>query len=143
MPQVHAISRDINRRMFRGRQLVSKADNHKEKPQLQANFFIKVHSVLSHENNLETICWAAALINKLFIVRKWLGQRLNINPNRKHIRSKNQSRLCYRNPGLCVWRREGKELRFGSTWARVRTKLQHAGCILHVLTNGYLLLFSE
>ena len=34
----------------------------------------------SAENNLETIGWpAAALINKLFIVTKWLGQRLNIN----------------------------------------------------------------
>lgn len=42
------------------------------------------------ENNLETIC-AAALINKLFIVTKWLGQRLNINLKLKAYRVKSNT----------------------------------------------------
>lgn len=29
------------------------------------------------QTNLETIRWAAALVNKLFIVTEWLGQRSN------------------------------------------------------------------
>lgn len=33
------------------------------------------------QNSLEAIYPAAALINKLFIVRKWLGQRVNIIQN--------------------------------------------------------------
>lgn len=43
------------------------------------------------ENNLETIGWAAALINKLFIVRKWLGQRADINLKLKAYRVKSNT----------------------------------------------------
>lgn len=44
------------------------------------------------ENNLETIGRAAALINKLFIVTKWLGQRLNISLKPKADRAKSNTR---------------------------------------------------
>lgn len=123
--------------------MASKADSRKGKPQLQANLFVRCSLVLSHENNLETICWAAALINKLFIVRKWLGQRLNINPNRKQSRiqslpaKETQDFACRkdraRNSCLILKRRERNKI----------SPFQRAGFVSHVITNGYLLLFSE
>lgn len=69
----------------------------KEMPYTQPHF-PRGAPALHHQRTIWKQSRAAAFINKLFIVRKWLGQRLNINPNQKHTQQ-NQCRPCEVSPG--------------------------------------------